>query len=44
MASTDLELRQHGAEIRRLLLPEEQLLVLTDFSLADGKDRLEPPI
>lgn len=43
MALTDLELRQHGAEIKRLLLPTEQLLVLTEFSLADGKDLLEPP-
>lgn len=44
-ASTNLELKEYGAEIRRLLAAEEHLLDLTDFRQADGKDQLErrPP-
>ncbi|MBO0803164.1 MAG: hypothetical protein J2P25_08840 [Nocardiopsaceae bacterium] len=42
-ASTNLELKDHGAEIRRLLMPDERLLDLTDFVRATGKDLLETP-
>lgn len=42
-ASTNLELKEYGTEIRRLLFPEEHLLDLTDFQQADGKDLLETP-